>query len=340
MPILRPRSGISATTVNLEEELNDMLLRVNASRRSSSRRSTTSRPSATTSRRSSMRPTRASWACPSFTHGNAPLLAGAQPQVHRVPLAGAQAEQRGHFRHPDNRTPVERVAMTNGKDVEDLWYPWDFLHFRRMFRQRFTEHGEPIFCGGKAFTKSCASPSTRWSCTARRFSRTATRSTSTCRSSRHRADEDGAALAAAASVQARLRQFRQSGRAPNAPSDFAVYYNALALDTIIYLAQPKGFNNTITKMQARADSRCIRYRTADRPLLLHHRHAPLLVRVGPRRQNGSPGSVWQIAARAGHALSAQDQIDSPPDHPVPTSGSAISTRCSKARRPNNWTSRR
>jgi len=39
----------------------------------------------------------------------------------------------------------------------------------------------------------------------------------------------------------------------NAATDFVSYYNALALDTIIYLAQPKGFNNTITKLQGTAD---------------------------------------------------------------------------------------
>jgi hypothetical protein len=46
------------------------------------------------------------------------------------------------------RTTARRSSawrMTNGKEIEDLWYPWDFMHFRRMFRQRFTEHGEPIF---------------------------------------------------------------------------------------------------------------------------------------------------------------------------------------------------
>jgi len=49
------------------------------------------------------------------------------------------------FVQPDNRTPVERVSMASGQNIEDLWYPWDFLHFRRMFRMRMSEHGEPIF---------------------------------------------------------------------------------------------------------------------------------------------------------------------------------------------------
>jgi hypothetical protein len=27
----------------------------------------------------------------------------------------------------------------------ELWYPWDFMHIRRMYRLRMNEHGEPIF---------------------------------------------------------------------------------------------------------------------------------------------------------------------------------------------------
>lgn len=30
------------------------------------------------------------------------------------------------FVAPDNQTPIERVSMSNGKDLEELWYPWDF----------------------------------------------------------------------------------------------------------------------------------------------------------------------------------------------------------------------
>jgi hypothetical protein len=34
----------------------------------------------------------------------------------------------------------------------------------------------------------------------------------------------------------------------NAPSDFSSYYNAWALDTILYVAQPKGYNHVVTKL--------------------------------------------------------------------------------------------
>ena len=42
----------------------------------------------------------------------------------------------------DNKTPLERVALANENGVENLWYPWDFLHFRRMYRPN--RHSTPI----------------------------------------------------------------------------------------------------------------------------------------------------------------------------------------------------
>jgi hypothetical protein len=152
------------------------------------------------------------------------------------------------FVHPDNRTPVERVSMTNGRDVEDLWYPWDFLHFRRVFRQRFTEHGEPIFAEADGIYKKLRLAIDQMVV--------------------HRAQVQPDRYAINIDVQEQppieqmktVQRWRQQLRsklsfgnsgtadAPGTPNDFNSYYNALALDTIIYLAQPKGFNNTITKL--------------------------------------------------------------------------------------------
>jgi hypothetical protein len=65
--------------------------------------------------------------------------------VYRLPLDRPQANKESAFVHPDNKTPIERVAISDGQNTEDLWYPWDILHFRRMYRLRISEHGEPIF---------------------------------------------------------------------------------------------------------------------------------------------------------------------------------------------------
>jgi hypothetical protein len=156
------------------------------------------------------------------------------------------------FVHPDNRTPVERVTMTNGKDLEELWYPWDFLHMRRMFRNRITEHGEPIFAEADGIYKKLRIAIDQMVV--------------------HRAQVQPDRYAINIDVQEQppieqmktVQRWRQQLRsklafgAPGdptgvgAPTDFTSYYNALALDTIIYLAQPKGFNNTITKLQGTA----------------------------------------------------------------------------------------
>ena len=157
------------------------------------------------------------------------------------------------FVMPDNQTPVERVSMNNGQSLEDLWYPWDFLHFRRMFRMRVSEHGEPVFAEADGIYKKLRLAVDQMVV--------------------HRAQVQPDRYAINIDVQEQppveqlktVQRWRQALRSKlafgqqgnpdqyNAATDFVSYYNALALDTIIYLAQPKGFNNTITKLQGTAD---------------------------------------------------------------------------------------
>jgi hypothetical protein len=157
------------------------------------------------------------------------------------------------FVMPDNQTPVERVSMNNGQNLEDLWYPWDFMHFRRMFRMRVSEHGEPIFAEADGIYKKLRLAVDQMVV--------------------HRAQVQPDRYAINIDVQDQppveqmktVQRWRQALRSKlafgqqgnpdqyNSATDFASYYNALALDTIIYLAQPKGFNNTITKLQGTAD---------------------------------------------------------------------------------------
>lgn len=157
------------------------------------------------------------------------------------------------FVQPDNRTPVERVSMASGQNTEDLWYPWDFMHFRRMFRMRMSEHGEPIFAEADGIYKKL---------------RLAVDQMVVCRA---QVQPDRYAISIDVQEQPPVEQmktvqrWRQTLRsklafgqvgAPNdlnSASDFTAYYNALALDTMIYIAQPKGFNNVITKLPGTAD---------------------------------------------------------------------------------------
>lgn len=157
------------------------------------------------------------------------------------------------FVQPDNSTPVERVTMAAGQNTEELWYPWDFMHFRRMFRMRMSEHGEPIFAEADGIYKKL---------------RLAVDQMVVCRA---QVQPDRYAINIDVQEQPPIEQmktvqrwrqtlrsklaFGQSG-APNelnGVSDFTSYYNALALDTMIYIAQPKGFTNSITKLQGTAD---------------------------------------------------------------------------------------
>lgn len=157
------------------------------------------------------------------------------------------------FVQPDNRTPVERVSMAAGQNIEELWYPWDFLHFRRMFRMRMSEHGEPIFAEADGIYKKL---------------RLAVDQMVVCRA---QVQPDRYAVSIDTQEQPPVEQmktvqrWRQTLRSKlafgqvgmpnelNGVSDFTAYYNALALDTMIYIAQPKGFNNVITKLPGTVD---------------------------------------------------------------------------------------
>lgn len=149
----------------------------------------------------------------------------------------------------DNTTPVERVSITDGRNIEELYYPWDFLHFRRMFRLRISEHGEPVFAEAEGIYKKL---------------RIAIDQMVVLRA---QVQPDRYSINIDVQEQPPIEQMRtmqrwkqslrsklafgQSG-APNqvnTPSDFLSYYNALALDTILYVARPKGFAHAVEKLQ-------------------------------------------------------------------------------------------
>jgi len=167
--------------------------------------------------------------------------------------AGHKPNKEDVFVMPDNKTPVERISMNNGQSVEELWYPWDFLHFRRMFRMRISEHGEPIFAEADGIYKKLRLALDQMVV--------------------HRAQVQPDRYAINIDVQEQppieqmktVQRWRQALRSKlafgqvgdpnqyNSAADFTSYYNALALDTIIYLAQPKGFTNAIEKIAGTPD---------------------------------------------------------------------------------------
>jgi len=68
------------------------------------------------------------WGFPLFTNGYAPYWLERNRKCIGFRWLGPsrKPDKSAAFVHPDNKTPVERVSITNGRDIEDLWYPWDF----------------------------------------------------------------------------------------------------------------------------------------------------------------------------------------------------------------------
>jgi len=162
--------------------------------------------------------------------------------------AGHRPNKDDAFVMPDNKTPVQRVGINTGRDVEDLWYPWDFLHFRRMYRLRISEHGEPVFAEAEGIYKKLKMAVDQMVV--------------------HRAQVQPDRYAINIDVQEQppieqmktVQRWKQQLRAKlsfgnqgaqdalNTPTEFNSFYNALALDTVLYLAQPKGFTHAINKI--------------------------------------------------------------------------------------------
>jgi Bacteriophage T4-like portal protein (Gp20) len=144
---------------------------------------------------------------------------------------------------------IERVEMgTGNQSTEKLWYPWDFLHFRRMYRYRESEHGEPIFDEAQGIYRKMRIALDQMVV--------------------HRAQVqpdryvvnidvgEQPPVEQMKTVQRWKQSFRtklafglgKTGSGMSDPTDFSSFYNALGLDSIFYVARPKGFNHAIEKL--------------------------------------------------------------------------------------------
>ncbi len=167
---------------------------------------------------------------------------------------GHKPSKEAAFVHPDNKTPIERVAISDGQDIEELWYPWDILHFRRMFRLRISEHGEPIFDEAQGIYKKLRIAIDQMVV--------------------HRAQvqPDRYAINIDTKEQPPMEQmktvqrWKQTMRSKvsfglqnqgsngvtsslSDPVGFQSFYNAWSLDTILWIAKPTGFEHSIEKLQ-------------------------------------------------------------------------------------------
>jgi len=156
------------------------------------------------------------------------------------------------FVQPDNKSEIQRVQMSTGQNVEHLWYPWDFMHMRRTFRLRSSEHGEPIFEEAQGIYKKLRMAVDMMVV--------------------HRAQiqpdryvvnidvKDQAPMEQMKTVARWKQSLRsklafgpgQSASAMTDPSSFDSFHNAMALDTILWMAKPNGFQHTVEKLPGTA----------------------------------------------------------------------------------------
>lgn len=147
---------------------------------------------------------------------------------------------------------IDRVDIGSGSSTEKLWYPWDFLHFRRMYRYRESEHGEPIFDEAQGIYRKMRIALDQMVV--------------------HRAQvqPDRYVINVDVGEQAPTEQMKtlqrwkqafrsklsfgggKTGSGMSDPTDFSSFYNALGLDSILWVARPKGFNHAIEKLAGTA----------------------------------------------------------------------------------------
>jgi hypothetical protein len=147
--------------------------------------------------------------------------------------------------------PRATIAATQGRS-EDLWYPWDILHMRRMFRMRTSEYGEAIYDEAQGIYKKLRMAVDQMVV--------------------HRAQVQPDRYVINIDVQEQapadqmrtvqrwkqmLRSKQSYGRGDtdsmSAPTDFKSFYNPWALDSVLWVAMPKGFQHTITKLAGTAN---------------------------------------------------------------------------------------
>lgn len=152
------------------------------------------------------------------------------------------------FVMPDNRTPIQRVALSSGQNLEDLYYPWDFLHFRRMYRLRGSEHGEPLFDEAQGIYRKLRLALDQMVVHRAQI-----------QPDRYVVNIDTQDLPPTEQLKT-VQRWKQSMRNKLAfgpgsdsqtlsdPTEFRSFYNPWALDTIFYMARPKGVEHSITKL--------------------------------------------------------------------------------------------
>jgi hypothetical protein len=153
----------------------------------------------------------------------------------------------------DGVTEIPRAAIASSQGrAEDLWYPWDILHMRRMFRMRSSEYGEAIYDEAQGIYKKL-----RMAVDQMVVHR------AQVQPDRYVINIDVQEQAPADQMRTvqrwkqmlRSKQSFGAGATDNlaAPTDFKSFYNPWALDSVLWVAMPKGFQHTISKLAGTAN---------------------------------------------------------------------------------------
>ena len=145
---------------------------------------------------------------------------------------------------------IERASLKKGNaqsEIEQLWYPWDMMHMRRMYKSRQTEHGEPLFEEAMGIYRKLRLAIDQMVV--------------------HRAQIQPDRYAINIDVKDQvpidqmktINRWKQSmrsklsfgsgiGGVTGQPDDFKSFYSAMALDTILWIAKPRDFQHGIEKL--------------------------------------------------------------------------------------------
>lgn len=153
-------------------------------------------------------------------------------------------------------TPIQRTSLklnsgSSADELEHLWYPWDFMHIRRMYRSRQTEHGEPLFEEAQGIYKKLRMAIDQMVVHRAQI-----------QPDRYVVNIDVKDLPPIDQLKV-VNRWKQSlrtklsfgsgtGGVTGQPDDFRSFYNAMALDTILWIAKPRDFGHSIDKIAGTA----------------------------------------------------------------------------------------
>jgi hypothetical protein len=153
----------------------------------------------------------------------------------------------GHTPGSEGYGDKSRAKITiSNNSTEDLWYPWDFMHTRRMHRNRTTEHGEPLFVDASSVYKKIRIALDQMVVYRAQI-----------QPDRYVVNIDTKDMPPSESMKT-VQRWKQSLRSRMSygndksglgiAEEFKSFYNAWALDSVLWIAKPREFAHSIEKL--------------------------------------------------------------------------------------------